>query len=179
MDTGQAIIIAGVLASAGWVFTQRQNRKLSRLEHTFDVLNSYRHNKDHWDAISKMIALTKGGTLPVPDEAARENDIEAIRKLLIHYEFIAVGIFSGGLDEAMIRECDKGNIVNINKNGQSFIQALRAIRKRDTIYRNLQDLAERWDNKPPGRYKRVLEYFLMRPLRPLTWQTFLHQLAGL
>lgn len=168
MDTGQAIIIAAVLASAGWVFGQRQSRKLSRLEHTFNVLNSYRHDKEHWDAIHKVIALAKNKTLPTPDEAGRENDIAALRKLLVHYEFIAVGIFSGGLDEEMIRECDRGNIVNLNKNGQPFIQELRATRKRDTIYRNLQDLAERWEDKPPGRYKRVLEYFLMRPLRPPT-----------
>ncbi len=170
MEIGSAIILGAVLASAGWVFAQRQNRRLSRLEHTFDVLNSYRQNKEHWDTISEVISLAKNKRLPAPDEAGRENDIAALQRLLVHYEFIAVGIFSGGLDEAMIRECDRGNIVNLNKNGQPFIQALRATRKRDTIYRNLQDIAERWDDKPPELYKRAVEYFLMRPLRPLFWK---------
>ena len=124
MNTGIAIVVGAILASLGWIFGQRQSRKLSRLEHTFAVLNSYRHNKEHWDAVRQVVILSKNNTLPTPEEAGRENDIAVLRKLLVHYEFIAVGVFAGGLDETMIRECDRGNIVTLYKNSQNFIKKL-------------------------------------------------------
>ena len=154
------------MASVGWIFGQRQNRKLSRLEHTFNVLNSYRHNQEHWDAIQRVIVLAKNKTLPMPEEAGRENAVAVLRKLLVHYEFIAVGVFSGGLDETMIRECDRGNIVNLYKNSQNFIKELRRARKRPTIYRNLQDLAERWEGKKPRWPVWLIEICRMKPFRP-------------
>ena len=125
MDIGAAIVIGAVLASAGWVFGQRQTRKLSRLEHTFRVLDGYRDDTDHWKANDRFVAMAKRNDLPSPDDSHRDQDIEALRRLLIHYEYIAAGIFTGGLDEAMVRECDRGNIVNLSQHAADYIQALR------------------------------------------------------
>jgi len=165
MDTGAAIVTAALLASIGWIFGQRQNRKLTRFEHTFQVLNSYRHDESHWAALAQVIVLAKNENIPKPEESGRQADIEALRKLLIHYEFIAVGIFSGGLDEGLIRECDRSNIVNVHKCSRDFIAELRTTRGRNTIYRNLQDIAERWEAGSPGYFERVIEFILMRPYR--------------
>jgi len=115
MDTGLAIFLGAVigssLATMGWIFGQRQNRRLTRLEHTFSVLNSYRDDKDHWEAHRRFVSMAKSQNIPTPDDPARQDDIAVLSKLFTHYEYIAAGIFCGGLDENLIKACDRGNIV--------------------------------------------------------------------
>ena len=110
--------------------------------------------------------MAKRNDLPTPDDGHRAEDIAALRKLLTHYEYIAAGIFTGGLDEQIVRECDRGNIVNLSLYGTDYIQRVRDSRGRQTVYRNLTDLGKRWQEPPPPDHIRLIEYIRMRPIRP-------------
>lgn len=166
MDIGLAIFGGAILASAGWIFGQRQNRKLTRIEHTFRILEKYRDDDAHWKATERFVAMAKRDDLPTPDDDHRAEDIAAMRKLLTHYEYIAAGIFVGGIDEQIVRECDRGNIVNLSLYGGGYIRRVRDSRGRQTIYKNLTDLGKRWKGPLPPVYIRFIEYFRMRPIRP-------------
>ena len=166
MDIGLAIVTGAIFATAGWIFGHRQSRKLTRLEHTFRVLDGYRDDDAHWKANERFVGMAKRNDVPTPDDAHRAEDIEALRKLQTHYEYIAAGIFTGGLDEAIVSECDRGNIVNLAQYGADYIQRVRDSRGRQTIYRNLTDLRKRWTAPSPPRYVRLIEYIRMRPNRP-------------
>lgn len=166
MDIGLAIFGGAILASAGWIFGQRQNRKLTRLEHTFRVLDNYREDSAHWEANERFVGMAKRNDLPTPDDNHRAEDIAALRKLLTHYEYIAAGIFTGGLDETIVCECDRGNIVNLSLYGIDYIQRVRDSRGRQAIYRNLTDLGKRWQNPSPPAHIRLIEFIRMRPNRP-------------
>lgn len=166
MDIGLAIFGGAILATAGWVFGQRQNRKLTRIEHTFRILDKYRDDDAHWKAIERFVGMAKRDDLPTPDDDHRAEDIAALRKLLTHYEYIAAGIFVGGIDEQIVRECDRGNIVNLSQYGMDYIRRVRESRGRQTIYRNLTDLGKRWQRPPSPVHIQLIEYIRMRPNRP-------------
>lgn len=164
MDAGIAIVIGAVLGTVGWFLGQRQNRNLSRLGHTIELLNSYRDDESHWDALSSVKSMIEAENLPKPDDANRAEDNATLRKLLVHYEYIASAILRGAIDERLVRDCDRSNIVLLYKNTENCVYNLTQIRKRDTIYENFQKLAKRWNGKPPGFFSRTIEVFLMRPL---------------
>lgn len=165
MDTGLAILIGAGGATVGWIFAQRQNRKLTRLEHTFNVLESYRNDEKHWGSFDRFVSMAKKNDIPGPRDSGRDDDIKAIGSLLFHYEYISAGIFSGGLDEGMIKLCEEGNIVELYKRTKDYIEAIRGILKKDGVYENFAGLGKRWAGPGPKVYVRLVEVFIMRPWR--------------
>ena len=115
--------------------------------------------------------MVKADNVPTPDDPEREDDNNALRSLFMHYEYIAAGVYCGGLDERVIKECEIRNVVALYKYTTSYVDDLRNLRRKydpkfaDIIYENFQRLARRWDSLPPRLCDRLVEWFLMRPLR--------------
>lgn len=77
MDIGVAIFGGAILATAGWILGQRQNHKLTHLEHTFRVLDNHREDDAHWEANERFVGMAKRDDLPTPDDGHRAEDISA------------------------------------------------------------------------------------------------------
>ncbi|MCF3479581.1 DUF4760 domain-containing protein [Stenotrophomonas maltophilia] len=80
-------------------------------------------------------------------EAQSEN-AAAIRYVLNHFEYVAVGIRNGIYDEGMFKEASYSTIMEIRRHSETYIADVRTEQKRDTIYQEFCWLCERWKKKP-------------------------------
>lgn len=79
---------------------------------------------------------------------ARSENAAAIRYVLNHFEYVAVGIQNGIYDEAMFKNASFSTIMEIRRHTETYISDVRAEQRRDTIYQEFCWLCERWKTKP-------------------------------
>jgi len=82
-----------------------------------------------------------------PPEAQTEN-AAAIRYVLNHFEYVAVGIQDGIYDEEMFKKASFSTIMEIRRHSETYITDVRSEQNRDTIYQEFCWLCERWKKAP-------------------------------
>ncbi|WP_422033509.1 DUF4760 domain-containing protein [Roseovarius sp.] len=72
----------------------------------------------------------------------RRGSADAVTKLLNYYEFLAVGLDQGDLDEMLLDQTVRGIMCNLVDDAKWLIARLRMVHPQ--IYKNLADLYEDW-----------------------------------
>ncbi|WP_341707749.1 DUF4760 domain-containing protein [Halopseudomonas sp.] len=104
--------------------------------------------------ISDLHELGDGSIRDLASKTAAETkEAKCVRYVLNHWEYVSVGVQSGIYDEAMLRRASFNTVIQLHKSVRPFIDNLRGITGRNTIYQEFQWLAERWEAKGLSRKK--------------------------
>jgi len=76
------------------------------------------------------------------NDSAKIEAIEALKYFLNYYEFIAIGIRTGDLDEEFLRMSLRHIVINLCRMGDLYIQFCRS--GDENVYKNLLWLRDRW-----------------------------------
>ncbi|MGR2670806.1 DUF4760 domain-containing protein [Acinetobacter soli] len=101
------------------------------------------------DEVSKRDSLAQ--LFQVDGSKLTENEHE-VRKSLIkalnRYEFYAVGINQELFDEVLFKRMHCSNIVRLWEASSTAVNQLRIFAKKDTLFKDLEQLANRWKANP-------------------------------
>lgn len=150
--TATGVIIGSCAAIVGWLFTTRAQCINSNKSHAFQILMESRFS----DEYSKNLTITtslyketkkdqnvKNPVLEWQKYVDLDNDLQdSINYMLNFFEFIAVGIRCGDLDEKLLHSSLKG-IINTNYEFYKIIIETKQI-DHPLALSNLVCLVERW-----------------------------------
>ena len=156
-----SIAITAIAITLGWVYTNRQNRAMSRKQHTFNALLHASFAEGFQNNLAKVTPYLRGkekhgGELP--------DGSDAIGFMLDHYEFLSAGVRNGDIDEKLLRDGDRGIVVKLYEAFQKRIYASRDRPGREAVYEHLEWLYDRWKRNPPGKVQYFCEWCRGRPL---------------
>ena len=151
---GASFTLLGLLARE--FFALRAMRK----QHTVTVLLQSRMStafNDKYKAMLKVYPVTPSMTLVKDGDWNDPNKIEAIEALkyfLNYYEFIAIGVRTGDLDENYLYMSLGGIVPNLCKLGAAYIVFCRtaAAAGHEDVFANLIWLRDRWQKKTDERF---------------------------
>jgi hypothetical protein len=158
-----AILIGAALATCGWLYGARRARSLSRKQHTINVMLQANLNKEFRAAQKLLGEAIDAGKCPDLRSKEYETLRDAFRMVANHYEFISAGLRNGDLEENLIRDSQRGQMLRLYSFCKDFIWNLRDARNRLTIYEHFEWLNGRWAVKPPGRVQKIVETCMGRP----------------
>jgi hypothetical protein len=146
--TGWVAFAGAALTFTGWLTREFFALRALRKQHTVTVLLQSRLSTAFNEKYKIMLAkypVTKGIT-PVAandwDDAAKIDAIEAVKYFLNYYEFIAIGIRTGDLDEDFLFLSLGGIVPNLWKLGENYIEFAR--KKHGSVFENLEWLKNKW-----------------------------------
>lgn len=99
---------AGLIALAGWMVQSWTSTRNSRKQHTINVLFQTRLSSEFTKHVDNIQARFPDVTPIKYSEVkylADKSVWESVRFILNYYEFIAVGVRHGDLDEKLLRDC--------------------------------------------------------------------------
>lgn len=165
LTTPEAILIAAIMATAGWVYTIRRHRIIARKQHTFNALLTASFNQDYSNAIRTLSPYlrTREKIKNGPDQD--EIVISSLRFLLNHYEFLAAAVRVGDIDEKLLKRTERGLILSAVTSGENYIYNQRDGPTRKAVYEHLDWLHRRWTTEPPGLIQRIFEVIWGNPWR--------------
>jgi hypothetical protein len=112
-----------VLATLGWLYAAREQRKLSRQSHTFDVLLSCDITGDLAELLDRVDdRLRKSPPLTADDVDKTDGEF---RRSLNFHEFICAAIRQRALDETLIRNTMRTRMLRLYHYSKVFIAELR------------------------------------------------------
>ena len=161
MDPGYSILIAATLASCGFILTNRTTQHTSRRQHTFKFYYDFKFDKDNDNLVVEVILLIKRNKVPDPSDNTKAKDNKKIDKILDQYEFLSSAVFNGDMDEAFVRSVDGSMFIYLAANLDEYITKTRE--GQDTVFRNLTNLAERWQSNHLNWFHKAYEWWKMRP----------------
>jgi Domain of unknown function (DUF4760) len=166
MDSSVAILVAAGFATAGWLYTARRARSLSRKHHTINVLLTANLNEEFQKCRALVGTNLRAGEIKTPlnDQALSV----AVRRLLNHYEFVAACIRNGDFDERLVKDTEKSAILALYVGCKDYIWSLRNDRHRMSLYEHLEWLHVRWSDPRRRQIKRFCERVMQRPFRRLS-----------
>ena len=172
--SGEAIALGTVMtATVGWFVSNRTSHFIDRRAHTHRMHREFTRTQQFIDCLktTRNVAREARKKNKDPDVDFSKSGVRAdnIGFVLDHFEFVAVGIFGGDLDEETVRECDYGLITSAFDIYIKPINAYRGAKDQDDIYVNLSDLVARWkdrNNRPFFKRWRanIYEGYFKRPL---------------
>lgn len=135
--TGGSII----LATIGWLYAAREQRRLMRRSHTFDVLLSC----DITGELAVLLDAVDNRTRSVqPPSAADVDAIDAdLRRALNFHEFICAAVRDRTLDEGLIRNTLRTRMLRLYDYSHDFIRELRIRRANPEAMEHFEWFAER------------------------------------
>jgi hypothetical protein len=110
MEPSLAILIGAVFATLGWLYTARRSRVLARKQHTINILLQTSFNKEFGDSFRTVADMLAKPCPDLTQPDLKEEWYHYIR-MMNYYEFTAVGIRYGDLDERLIRESHRTNTI--------------------------------------------------------------------
>lgn len=153
-----AVATFGLAAAlATYVLTSRAQQRQARIRHSFDVLFQVRMSQEFRVQRERRHAIFPEDTeISWHDwKRARDGDLttrhsraeqragaEALLFLLNYYEFLALGIAMGDLDEEMLRRSLRGIMCNMEDDARFVIAGVRGVNP--LAYDNLCRLYESW-----------------------------------
>jgi hypothetical protein len=142
---------AALLALFGWIVTAWVSIYNSRKQHSINVLFHSRMSEVYQSRVNVIVDAFPGGRSKITRSGlvpSTEAD-RAVTFLLNYYEFIAVGIWHGDLDEAIIRDCIRtqmlamttrcADIIDDSRKGDGSKSAEKAV-----VFQSLIWLRDRW-----------------------------------
>lgn len=149
------VVLVGVLVA---VISVLSARSIARKKQSADLLFDSRDDKELVEGLRTLAKLHDDSGVNIRSFALKANvDTEAakaIRYVLNHYEYVSVGVQSGIYDEAMLKEGSYNTVVRLYQRAKPYIESVREVNGRPTIYQEFQWLAKRWEEKPIGERKK-------------------------
>jgi hypothetical protein len=147
-----AVLIGASLATAGWLYTARRARMLSRKQHTVNIMLQASLNKDFRITRHMIGPHLRNKNLPSNLEEDEHKELqESVRMVANHYEFMAAGVRNGDFDERLLKDSERGTIVALFEGIEGYVWQMRTDRSRMAIYEHLEWLHGRWTQKRPPR----------------------------
>jgi hypothetical protein len=126
------------MAILGIFYTSRQQRKLLRKQHTYQViekLNDWKEFDANLDFASRLI---KAGKIPRLCDEKNKEDCERIDLILNYYEFLCAAIIAGDIDEGLVRSVEESRLTRCFLKFIDYIQENRDDRGTQIIWENLE-----------------------------------------
>lgn len=166
LNTGVAIFVSAMVALAGWLFTNRANAVMDRRRHTYQVFREYRNRKQYRKALSRASELIIAKNIPAPDDEKRKADCQAIETVIEQFEFLAIAIFNGDIDERFMRSAERTVVCRIPDRFGEYIEKKRELYTQPSMYEAVEHLCDRWTNDKRRLFGLAIEFVILRPLRP-------------
>ena len=132
LEAAHWVGVAGILAAAtGWVVTSMVNLHNARRQHTVNVLLQSRLSQAYQqrlrDVVKAFPVTPKVTKLRVGDWNTQEYSeaIDGVKYLLNYFEFVAVGIRTGDLDEKTLRMSLRGILTTLCDMADVYIRYQR------------------------------------------------------
>lgn len=158
VDFGPLIqTVAFVVSAVAAVAVIYHNGKLAKKRALIDLIIQQRTDEQLNAAIKIVYGLANNDknqlSLYVSPEGNDEHQSirAAILKVLNNQEFVAVGIRLGAFDEKVYKELQCSNVLKIWRATSGFVFELRKQTGHDTIFQDLEKLADRWSKAPIKR----------------------------
>nr|WP_255536445.1 DUF4760 domain-containing protein [Pacificimonas pallii] len=121
--------------------------------------------------------LADKGAFPDITNLVLQADRDAMHEIdyiLDYYEYVAVAVWNGTLDENFVKECENSRFQHLSDKLKPYIEQNRTLANSDDVWRSLETLADRWKRIDAGTYRdwphdRLLSLLLMRPVPPMRW----------
>jgi hypothetical protein len=146
--------VALLVALAGWMFQSWVSMRNLRKQHTINVLFQTRMGdawKQNTETIRKLFPDSTPITYAIATRRRNRAAYEAIRFVLNYYEFLAVAVHFGDMDEKVLRECIGTNLCTFCERAEDFISRVReedasgyAAPEKARLLRFLRRLSQRW-----------------------------------
>ncbi|MDC5023933.1 DUF4760 domain-containing protein [Acinetobacter baumannii] len=91
------------------------------------------------DSLAQLFQVD-GSLLTDNEHAVRKSLIKALNR----YEFYAVGINQGLLDETLFKRMHCSNVIRLWEATSPAVNQLRSFAKKDTLFKDLEHLANKW-----------------------------------
>lgn len=167
MDTGIAIFISALTATAGWLYSGHLNRVMDRRQHTYRIVIRQKDDEKFAAALRRVRALIKANDFPKSqDDDGRIDDVASIEYLLNHYEFLCAAICAGDVDENLVRACDETRIKRLCNKMADYIEVCR--KDQPTAFEHVEFMATRWRADDRTRASKCYEFFFLKPCRKVT-----------
>lgn len=157
------VAFAAFTAMAGWITNAIVTVRNSVKQHTINILLQSRLSQAYMERVQKVNAAfftAKGKVTKLRPDQMEENGPEAplpeLRYLLNYFEFVAVGIRHGDLDEALMKSSLRGILCGMVDVAEELIKA-RGFDKDGTptrTFEHLRWLHSRWSATPASELKR-------------------------
>ena len=154
-----AVILLGAVAAVVTIYVNGRlsreaisnNEKIARQRATIDLLLTQRTDQNLIDSKRAVGAIHNDGgdfvSLASKDKAQDESRSH-ILSIINNYEFIALGIREGALDESIYKRAVYSQVVRDWGAMKPFITELRRQNKRNTLFQEFEVLAKRWEQQP-------------------------------
>jgi hypothetical protein len=141
---------AFLISAAAGVAVIYYNGKQGRSKALIDLIVQQKTNKDLIDATKLVYKLGRSGNhfSEYAPEGKDGPERDAILMVLNNHEFIAVGIRTGAFDERIYKQLQCSNVLKVWRLSAGFVAELRKISGTDTVFQDVESLAERWKKKP-------------------------------
>jgi hypothetical protein len=128
----QSLLAVSILAAtAGWIYTTAEQRRLARKTHTFDMLMSSDITSEFSALLDEIDNRTRNGP-PAPLDLAQID--QPFRRALNFHEFVCAAIRDRTLDEDLVRNTSRTRMLRLYDYSRDLITALR------TTHRNPEAL---------------------------------------
>ncbi len=143
INTGALVL--SVLVAACTIY---MNSKLMRKRATLDILMDRRRDPALMAAIHFINSWKKEGLPPTFVLARGTVDADRAAEAMNYYEFIALSIIQGALDEGMYKQMQCSNFLKFWNNAEPLVRVIRETTGRGTFYQDMEWLARRWSETP-------------------------------
>ena len=150
------VIISASLAFLGTLFVIKSNKLNTRRKNAADIVLAMSGDSlmvEGLEEIRKIIAngnansyFAELGELKLAEDKRPQQT--SISYVLNRYEYVAVGIDCGTYDEEIIKRSNYNKLIRIYDSCQPMIDATRRATGKQTIWSEMQTLAERWKKYP-------------------------------
>ncbi|HEX8579698.1 MAG TPA: DUF4760 domain-containing protein [Allosphingosinicella sp.] len=163
MDEGISVIIAAVLAILGIFYASRQQRKMLRKQHTYQVLEKLNDWSDFEKNLDFASSLIRAGKVPRLCGESDKDSCDKIDFLLNYYEFLASAIIAGDIDEGLVRRVEQSRLCRLYLKFLPYIEENREDRESSSMWENLEFMCHRWTLGRSDPFEAALTLFLLRP----------------
>ena len=116
---------------------------------TIDFISRLEVGSREWREAKRLFAMVTSDPkqdrlLDLLDDSDRWEDVLVIASLLGHFEAVAVAIRYKAISEPIYKEWNRGSYIAAWQKSRCYVEKLRKRKDRPMIYRNFQDLAEKW-----------------------------------
>lgn len=147
-DTGWVAYAGASIALLGLLTREYFALRAMRKQHTVSILLQSRLSTAFNERAKAMISgypvMPTLSLVEIGDwvNPAKREALEALKYLLNYYEFIAIGVRTGDLDEDLLRKSLRSIVINLCTLGDAYIQHAQSANP--SLFTNLIWLRDRW-----------------------------------
>lgn len=163
LDEGFAVIIAAILAILGILYSSRQQRKLLRKQHTFQIIDKLNGWSELEECVSLAARLRRDVRIPTICDSDHKSDCDKLDFLLNYYEVLASAIICGDIDEELVRRMERGRFTRTYLSFLPYIEEARDELDSLQVWENLEFITYRWVSSKGDPFDNLIDQFFLRP----------------